>query len=72
MQYILMIKTFISAIKTIEELMPASPGKEKFDIAMRLVEEVVGNVDSYAPTLLKIATMLVGAYRDAGTFKITH
>ena len=66
MQYILMIKTFIAAIKTVQELMPESAGKDKFAVVMHLVEEVVGKVDSYAPTLFKLATLLVDGYRSAG------
>lgn len=68
MQYILIIRTFLSAVKTVEALMPASKGKEKFDAAMAILEGIIGNVESYAPVLQGLATLAVTTYRATGTF----
>ena len=68
MNYFLMIRTFLSAVKTVEALMPASPGKEKFDAALAIVEGVIGNVESYAPALKMLATLAVTTYRATGSF----
>lgn len=68
MNYFLLIKTFLSAVKTVEQLMPASKGKEKFDAAMAIVEDVIGNVESYAPVLKVLATLAVTTFRATGIF----
>ncbi len=70
MNYILMIQTFLAAIKTVEMLMPPeTKGKEKFDAAIAVTEGVVGSVQSMLPALQFLATTAVGAYRALGTFK---
>jgi len=69
MNYILLVKTFISAIKSVETLMPDSPGKEKFDAAIALVEGVIGDVAPMLPALESIATMVVNGLRSSGVFK---
>lgn len=68
MNYFLMIKTFIAAVKTIETLMPDSAGKDKFDAVMLIVEEVIGSVSSFAPQLQALATLLVTGLRATGAF----
>ena len=71
MNYLLMIKTFLAAVKTIEALMPASPGKEKFDVVMAITEDVVGSVASFAPALTMLATNAVNTYRAVGAHGFT-
>ena len=68
MNYILTIKTLISAIKAVEALMPASKGKEKFDAALALVEAVVGDVTPIIPALQAIAALVVTGLRATGIF----
>lgn len=69
MNYILLIKTFIAAVKTVEALMPDSKGKEKFDAAIAIVEEVVGSVQTALPALVLLATNVVSGLRESGAFK---
>lgn len=69
MNYVLLIKTFISAVKSVEALMPESKGKEKFDAAIAMVEEVFGTLESMIPALLLVATTVVNGLRAAGVFK---
>jgi hypothetical protein len=68
MNYLLLIQTLIAAIKSVEQLMPASSGKEKFDAAVALVEAVVGEVSPMLPVLASLATMLVNGFRASGLF----
>ena len=68
MNYVLLIKTLIEAIKTVENLMPASPGKDKFDVALAMVEGVMGDMSELAPKLLAVATTVVTGLRAAGVF----
>ena len=68
MNYLLTIKTLISAIKAIESLMPDSKGKEKFDAALSLVESIVGDVTPMIPALQAIATLVVSGLRATGVF----
>ena len=68
MNYLLMLRTLISAIKTVEALMPDSPGKEKFDAVLVVVQELVGPVESVTPQLQAIATLLVNGWRATGVF----
>jgi predicted butyrate kinase (DUF1464 family) len=67
--YVLLIKTFIAAVKSIETLMPDSKGKEKFDAAIALVEGVIGDVQPMLPALEAVATMVVNGLRASGVFK---
>jgi len=69
MNYLILIRTLIVAIKTVESLMPDSPGKEKFDAAIAIVEGVVGSVTDKLPVLQSLATDVVNALRLAGVFK---
>jgi hypothetical protein len=69
MNYLLLIKTFIAAVKSVEALMPESKGKEKFDAAIAMVEDVIGNVQPLIPALLLVATTVVNGLRSVGVFK---
>ena len=68
MNYILVLQTLVASIKAVEQLMPDSPGKDKFDAAITLVESVAGSVQSVLPALHAIATLVVNALRVAGVF----
>ena len=68
MNYRLSITTLIAAIKTVEALMPASSGKEKFDAAIAMVEGVLGELDGMLPALQAVATTVVSGLRAAGVF----
>jgi hypothetical protein len=69
MNYILLVKTFISAVKSVETLMPDSKGKEKFDAAIALVEGIIGDVQPMLPALEGVATLVVNGLRASGVFK---
>lgn len=69
MNYITLLKTLIDAIKTVEGLMPASTGKDKFDACIAIVEEVVGDVTPMLAPLAAVATVVVNALRRAGIFQ---
>ena len=68
MNYKLLIATLIAAIKSVEALMPDSPGKEKFDAAIAMVEGVVGELTELLPALQLVATTVVSGLRAAGVF----
>lgn len=69
MNYKLLITTLIGAIKAVETLMPESPGKEKFDVAISMVEGVVGELTDLLPALQLVATTVVAGLKAAGVFK---
>ena len=68
MNYLILIKTLIQAIKAVESLMPTSTGKDKFDACIAIVEEVVGDVSPLLASLEIIATNVVTMLRKAGIF----
>lgn len=70
MNYKLLIATLIAAIKSVEALMPDSPGKEKFDAAIAMVEGVVGELTELLPALQLVATTVVSGLRAAGVFAV--
>jgi hypothetical protein len=69
MNYMLLIQTMISSIHAVEQLMPESTGKAKFDAAIALVEAVVGDVQPMVPALTSVATLVVNGLRSVGKFK---
>lgn len=68
MDYLTLVKTLISAVKTVETLMPNSPGKDKFNVAVELVGSVMGDVAPILPELGALATLLVEGFRAVGVF----
>lgn len=68
MNYLLIINTLIASIKAVEQLMPDSKGKEKFDAVIVMIESVVGSVSPLLPALEMIATTLVHGFRASGLF----
>lgn len=68
MNYLLAIQTLVASIKAVEQLMPDSPGKDKFDAAVALVESVVGSVQPLLPALQAIATLIVNGLHATGVF----
>jgi hypothetical protein len=69
MNYVTLLSTLISAIHAVEALMPNSPGKEKFDAAITIVQGVVGDVAPIVPQLMTIATTVVNGLRAVGKFQ---
>jgi hypothetical protein len=69
MNYLLLIQTMISSIHAVEQLMPESTGKQKFDVAVTMVEAIVGDVQPMIPALMTVATTVVNGLRSAGVFK---
>jgi hypothetical protein len=68
MNYMLLIQTMISSIHAVEQLMPESTGKQKFDAAVTMVEAVIGDVQPMIPALTMVATTIVNGLRAAGVF----
>ncbi len=69
MNYLLIIQTLIASIHAVEQLMPESTGKAKFDAAVTMVEAVVGDVQPMIPALTGVATLVVNGLRSIGKFK---
>jgi len=69
MNYFLLIKTLFAAVKSIEELMPESPSKDKLDAAIAIIEGVVGTLDNLAPAVKKLINTIVEAFNANGVFK---
>ena len=59
MNYLQLIKTAISAVKAVEELMPDSPGKDKAAAAIELIQGVIGDVTAQIPALLNLFTVVM-------------
>jgi len=69
MNYVLLIQTIINAVKSIEELMPESKGKEKLDAAVALVEGVFGSLAGNYAAISKVIATVVSALNAIGIFK---
>ena len=65
-RYLLLITTVIHAIKAVEQLMPASAGKDKLDAALAIVEAIVGDITKEAPALVSVIATLVAGMRTTG------
>jgi hypothetical protein len=66
MNYLTLIPAIFQIVKMIEELMPESKGKEKFDAAVATVASTYGTIAPAVPTLINNAVTLLNL---AGTFK---
>lgn len=70
MNYLALISALISAIKSVEMLMPASTGKDKFDAVIATVEGIFGDVTAQLPALTAMVTGIVAAFNAIKQF--TH
>lgn len=68
MNYLILISTLISAIKSIEQLMPTSPGKEKAEAVITLIEGIIGSVSPLLPAIQSLITMIVTGLNASGVF----
>src|SRR5450830_472286 len=66
--YKLLVGTSMNLIKNVEELMPASPGEQKFNAVVSGLSVLVGDVSSFIPQLKVFATSAVNALRAADVF----
>lgn len=64
----LLVGTSMNLIKNVEELMPASPGEQKFNAVVSGLSLLVGDVSSFVPQLKVFATSAVNALRAAAVF----
>ena len=69
MNMILLMSTLISTIKTIETLMPNSPGKDKREAVVALIEGIFGSVSSGMPQIIDLIKHIVDAFNALGIFK---
>ena len=69
MNYLIMISTLISAIKTIEALMPNSPGKDKRDAVIAMIDGIFGSVSAALPQITDLIKNIVDAFNAIGIFK---
>lgn len=69
MNYITMIPFIISTIRALEDLMPQSPGTEKFSALVSTIESVYGSIVSDQPALQKYVTGVVNLLKLLGVFK---
>ena len=70
MPYLTILKTLLAAIKTVEALMPDSPGKDKFDACLTIVSAVAGDVSGILPQITTIVGDVVAGLHAVGLF--TH
>jgi hypothetical protein len=68
MNFILLISTIISAVKSIELLMPASTGKEKLDAVITTVEGIMGTVSPILPAVQALVATIVTGFNALGIF----
>jgi hypothetical protein len=68
--YLTILKTLLATIKTVEALMPDSPGKDKFDACISIVSAVAGDVTGILPQLTTIVGDVVDGLHAVGLF--TH
>lgn len=69
MNYLTLISTLISAVKTIEALMPNSPGKEKREAVIAMIEGIFGSVSAALPQITELIKHIVDAFNALGVFK---
>lgn len=69
MNYAQIIKAALMAVKTVEQLMPDSPSKDKIEAALAMVEGLVGDITAATPGLLTLFTQAVNFFRAVGLFK---
>ena len=62
-------KLALSLIKTVEQTMPDSAGKEKFDLVVSMLSELVDTASLNIPALVTFATGVVNFLRAVGIFK---
>lgn len=70
MNYLVLIRTAIAAVKAVEELMPDSAGKDKAAAAIELISGVLGDVTAQVPALMSMFTVIVNLLRSIGLFKV--
>lgn len=68
MNYILLLKTLIEAIKAIEALMGKEPGATKLDAAIAITESVVGTVTPILPAVHAVAAIVVSGLNASNIF----
>ena len=69
MNFIILLPIIINAIKAVEELLPNSPGKEKFDFVVQTLETVTGAAVDNLPALEKYVSVIVSMLKVLGIFK---
>jgi hypothetical protein len=67
--YLSLIGTTMNLVKDIEELMPASAGKDKLNVVIATLTALYGDVSAMAPGLTSLITVAVKGLRAAGVFK---
>ena len=68
MNFLLLISTVASSVKSIEALMPASPGADKLNAAIALTESIVGTVQPVLPAVEGLVSTLVAGFNAVGLF----
>lgn len=68
MNFILLISTIISSIKSVELLMPSSAGADKLNAVIIMIEGVMGSVAPLLPAITSIIATLVAGFNAVGIF----
>ena len=69
MNYFLLIPQIIATVKALEELLPDTPGKQKFEMLLKTLEDIYGTVVENIPALEKFVTAVVNIAKVLGVFK---
>lgn len=68
MNYLILLSTLISAVQSVETLMPTSTGVDKFKVVVTMVEAIVGSVQAELPAIESIVKTLVDGFNAIGKF----
>ena len=63
-----LIPVIFNVVKMIEQLMPASAGKEKFDAAIATLTQIYGDISGNMPAITSVVNGAVSLLNLAGIF----
>ncbi len=64
-----LIPIIIALVKSVEELMPESTGKDKLEAVITAVEGIAGTVGAQLPAIQQLITVIVSGLNAIGVFK---
>ena len=68
MNFLALIPVIFQVVQAVENLFPNSPGKEKFDTALKIIEQIYADVEANLPTVTGIINSAVSLLNMTGVF----
>lgn len=69
MNYLALIPVVFQVVRAIEQLMPNSQGKEKFEAALKMIEQLYNEITVATPVVTPIINTAVALLNLKGEFK---